>query len=119
MGDQQAGEVIYGPLQVRSRPHAEDGVVTVHFGVKGLPEQQFTLTPDAARELAVQLMRHFKRLRRANRPGIPETSSPPTDSDAQKTDVEATEGVESPESPDDGPNKDSMSYRPRSGMSGS
>ncbi len=78
MSDQQAGEVIYGPLQVRSRPHVEDRVVTVHFGVKGLPEQQFTLSPDAARELAVQLMRHFKRIRRANRP----------DANARETDVE-------------------------------
>jgi hypothetical protein len=64
MTDQPAGEVIYGPLQVRSRSHSVDGLVTVHFSVKGLPEQRFTLTPDAARELAVQLMRHWKRVRR-------------------------------------------------------
>jgi hypothetical protein len=64
MTDQPAGDVIYGPLQVRSRLHLEDGLVTVHFRVKGLPEQQFTLSPDAARELGVQLMRHWKRVRR-------------------------------------------------------
>ena len=66
MTDQSAGEVIYGPLQVRSRLWPEKELVTVHFRVKGVPEQQFTLTPDAARELAVQLMRHWKRVRRAN-----------------------------------------------------
>jgi hypothetical protein len=71
MTDQQAGEVIYGPLQVRSRLHPEGRVVTVHFSVKGRPEQQFALTPDAARELAVQLMRQFKRLRRPNMAGSP------------------------------------------------
>jgi hypothetical protein len=66
MSHQPAGDVIYGPLQVPSRLRPADRVVTVHFSVKGLPEQHFVLTPDAARELAIQLMRHSKRIRRAN-----------------------------------------------------
>ena len=75
MTDQPVSEVIYGPLQVRSRLHPENRLVTVHFRVKGLPEQRFTLTPDAARELAVELMRHWKRVRRANQAESPGLAS--------------------------------------------
>ena len=61
-----AEEVVYRPLQAWSRPHPADGVVTVHFFATTVhPERRFTLTAAAARELAVQLMRHSKRVRRA------------------------------------------------------
>jgi hypothetical protein len=59
------GDVIYRPLQAWSRPRAADGVVTVHFATREHPERRFTLTAAAARELAIQLMRHSKRVRRA------------------------------------------------------
>jgi hypothetical protein len=64
MSEEPAGEVVYRSLQAWSRPHPEDGVVTVHFATREQPEQRFTLTVDAARELAIQLMRHSKRVRR-------------------------------------------------------
>ena len=60
-----AEDVVYGPLQTWSRPHPDDGIVTVHFATRDHPERRFTLTPAAARELAIQLMRHSKRVRRA------------------------------------------------------
>jgi hypothetical protein len=60
-----AGDVIYRPLQAWSRPHPVDGVVTVHFATREHPEHRFTLTAAAARELAMLLMRHSKRVRRA------------------------------------------------------
>ncbi len=59
-----AEEVVYGSLQAWSRPHLEDRVVTVHFATGEHPERRFTLTAEAARELAIQLMRHSKRVRR-------------------------------------------------------
>jgi hypothetical protein len=83
MSHQQAGTVVYGPLQVRSRLRPDERVVTVHFSVKGLPEQHFVLTPDAARELAIQLMRHAKRIRRTNTTGSVEAGSPLSDLGAQ------------------------------------
>ena len=58
-------EVVYGPLQAWSRPHPAEGVVTVHFATREHPERRFTLTFGAARDLAIQLMRHSKRVRRA------------------------------------------------------
>ncbi len=60
-----AREVIYRPLQAWSRPHPAEGVVSVHFATREHPERRFTLTAAAARELAIQLMRHSKRVRRA------------------------------------------------------
>ncbi len=60
-----ADDVIYRPLQAWSRPHPADGVVSVHFATRDHPERRFTLTAAAARELAIQLMRHSKRVRRA------------------------------------------------------
>jgi hypothetical protein len=60
-----AEEVVYRALQAWSRPHPADGVVTVHFATRVHLERRFTLTATAARELAVQLMRHSKRVRRA------------------------------------------------------
>jgi hypothetical protein len=59
------GGVLYRPLQAWARAHAAEGVVTVHFATRDHPERRFTLTADAARELAIQLMRHSKRVRRA------------------------------------------------------
>jgi hypothetical protein len=57
-------DVVYRQLQVWSRPHPADGVVTVHFATRNRPERMFALTADAARDLAIQLMRHSKRVRR-------------------------------------------------------
>jgi hypothetical protein len=65
MSDHPGEDVVYRSLQAWSRPHPDDAVVTVHFATKDHPERRFTLTPDAARELAIQLMRHSKRVRRA------------------------------------------------------
>jgi hypothetical protein len=48
-------DVVYKPLQAWSRPHPADGVVTVHFATREHPERRFTLTVDAARDLAIQL----------------------------------------------------------------
>jgi hypothetical protein len=63
-----ADDVIYRPLQAWSRPHLAEGVVTVHFATKEHPERRFTLTAAAARELAIQLMRHSKRVGRTVEP---------------------------------------------------
>jgi hypothetical protein len=57
-------DIVYRQLQAWSRPHPADGVVTVHFATREQPERRFALTADAARELAIQLMRHSKRVRR-------------------------------------------------------
>jgi hypothetical protein len=56
---------VYRQLQAWSRPNPVDGVVTVHFATREHPERKFALTADAAKELAIQLMRHSKRVRRA------------------------------------------------------
>ncbi len=48
--------IVYRPLQAWSRPHPEDGVVTVHFATREQPERRFTLTGDAARDLAIQTL---------------------------------------------------------------
>ncbi len=58
-------DVIYRPLQAWSRPHPAEGLVSVHFATRDYPERRFTLTSAAARELAIQLMRHSKRVGRA------------------------------------------------------
>ena len=63
MADEPEGGVVYRQLQAWSRPHLEEGIVTVHFQVRDHPEQRFKLAADAARDLAVQLMRHSKRVR--------------------------------------------------------
>jgi hypothetical protein len=60
-----AGDVVYRTLQAWSRPHPAKGVVTVHFATRDHPERRFALTAAAARELAILLMRHSKRVRRA------------------------------------------------------
>ena len=73
MSYQHADDVVYGPLQTWSRPHPADGVVTVHFATRKHPERQFTLTARAARELAIQLMRHSKRVGAAGSEGDRET----------------------------------------------
>jgi hypothetical protein len=69
MSDDPAEEVVYRSLQAWSRPHPDNAVVTVHFATRDHPERRFTLTAEAARELAIQLMRHSKRGRRAATPG--------------------------------------------------
>jgi hypothetical protein len=69
MSEQHADDVVYGPLQTWSRPHPADGVVTVHFATREHRERHFVLTAPAARELAIQLMRHSKRVRAAGSEG--------------------------------------------------
>ncbi len=56
MSDEHVEDVVYRPLQAWSRPHPEEGVVTVHFATREKPERKFTLTADAARELAIQTL---------------------------------------------------------------
>ncbi len=68
MSDADVDGVVYRSLQAWSRPHPRDGIVTVHFATREHPERRFTLTAEAARELAIQLMRHSKRARRAAAP---------------------------------------------------
>ena len=58
-------DTIYRQLQAWSRPRPTDGVVTIHFATRDQPERMFALTAEAARDLAIQLMRHSKRVRRA------------------------------------------------------
>jgi hypothetical protein len=70
-------DVIYRPLQAWSRPHPADGVVTVHFATREYSERRFTLTAGAARDLAIQLMRHSKRVRRAVEAGGEDREKPP------------------------------------------
>ena len=65
MSNDRSDGVVYRSLQAWSHPQTENGVVTVHFATRDHPERRFTLTAEAARELAIQLMRHSKRVRRA------------------------------------------------------
>jgi hypothetical protein len=65
MSDPHTDHIVYRQLQAWSRPHPTDGVVTVHFATREHPERRFALTAEAAKELAIQLMRHSKRVRRA------------------------------------------------------
>jgi hypothetical protein len=74
-------------------------VVSVHFATREYPERRFTLTAAAARDLAIQLMRHSKRVRRAvdstdedREPGNDPEALPNVADEAEPFEVTAPDG---------------------------